>query len=215
MSKKRQAGGSAASPPTQQLNASPITALYKSAIRELDEINEAQAPGDDQLQACLDSLLIVKRLIRADPSAARATRSLDVLAMALDDIRKGAKPDMIFKRPKADGRPSNLSTDAIKGVAVACLKLLVEAKVEGASKKVADGLRKRGIKLPEGVKGPEESGAQRIDNWRKNIGGYRSAKAKNICDTIVKGLQANPAGRQATAELDVAQILDALKNKGF
>ena len=215
MSKKRQAGEDVAPLPTQQLSASQITALYRSAIRELDEISEAQAAGDDQLEACLFSLLIVKKLIQADPSGGRATRSLDVLAMALEDIRKGAKPDLIFNREGLVGRPSGLSAEVIKGVSAACYKLLAEAEVADAFKTIEKELGRRGIKMPHTAKGPQLIVASQIERWHYEIDGYPNPKAKLVRDHILKGLAACPDGREPSPALDVSRILDSLKNKGF
>ena len=198
-----------------QLTRAQITALYRHAIVDLDEIDKAQAAGDDQLEACLAALLIVKRLIEAEPSAAGVARSLNVLSKTLQDILSGSKPHLLYNRRRRKGHPKNPSSDAIKGVAAACHALLEKkaGKAEAAAI-IARGLSDRGIRMPHAAKEPQEITATQIKRWHYEIDGYPDLKAARIRDQVLAGLRAKPSNSQAPDEL-VQKILDALEAKGF
>ena len=176
----------------------PSVVRYRRLIEALVRADQAAEAGVDKLDVLVMCVASVVRFIDADLAirGTGLTRSLSILAGALQDLRQGARPRLFFERPrKGPGRPTNLIFEGARGAIAAAVAVLIkegESRAD-AGKFVADQSGKTGVRLPDG----NTISSKQVLGWYDDIDDRAQGLAEDIYRNIISKYQAAP--REALA----------------
>jgi hypothetical protein len=172
----------------------PDAAKYEALIETLSDIERrASASEIDALTASYESIAAILPFLNADPRVVEleSTRPLFRLMLAISDLKRGAKPPLLFdpafdpERGSHIGAPTLTSVVLLREHVVFAFLLLCKAGMSNneAGAWLAAELRKSGIKHPN----KKAIGARVISRWRGELQGKSPKGSDEIFDLIVQG----------------------------
>ena len=193
--------------------------LYEELISNLKYLDRQLKLGAEDQVVIFKAIWLVKKFLDANPAVRDAglTAPFGRILASLNDVRAGkAAPLFKIHRNPRGGRPSGLSgTIAVQAVAVACLRLLLDAGIDvhEAASFVERQLSIAGYK--RSGKGPIS--VQTIINWRDEMGGRIAEDAAKICNSIVTDIRAQRRNELAVEDMreTVKSIIRALRDEGI
>ena len=182
----------------------PSTARYEALIRELSVSQFNLENGNhDALALGSYALACVIEFLNADATVMDAgiTNPLSVILNALHDCRRGGRPPLLFNRPRASGRPTDQTFDAVKAAAAMGIEVLLSVRVKRveAGQYVAGEARKLGLRRPDG----KEISGRAVLGWHERI----ETSESEVGAEVFKQLKEAGATRKPITDPKQAQAL--------
>jgi hypothetical protein len=192
---------------------------YIDLVNELARLDKLLDGHEDQLAICLEALVAMKRFVEVDRTVAITgiTRPIGMIASAIRDVTRGAKPPLIFSRPKqTSNRPSETSSIVtLQAGAAACVEVLLPhvEDLQVACTYVMRELSKFGVThAARGVPITHKT----IKRWRDEMNGRNPEVSNTIYRAIIAQWHEQGPKKPTVADAKqfVLESLHYLRNSG-